>query len=208
MARALLWRFAPKVRCSSSPFMPSTNAFAADAQLIAYLNLKLREIGQPSVATPQGDGLAPLVDHFLAVSREKDRALARHLCPVDQRIQNFFYDHLESFGGAPRLPATTLVLDRPGLATVLSLPPDADKHQSNILASHRVRQGVLHNPRSDRRTTQGIFHIADFGVPVPDDKKAVPAATFGRLLAHALTPPRELQRLPFTATAATPAECF
>jgi phosphoenolpyruvate carboxykinase (diphosphate) len=190
--------------------MPSTSSssLAADAQLVAYLNLKLREIGQPGVATAQADGLAPLVDHFLAVSREKDRALARHLCPVDQRIQNFFYDHLEAVGDVPRLPATTLVLDRPGLATVLSLPPDADKYQSDILASHRVRQGVLHNPRSDRRTTQGIFHIADFGLPVPDDKKAVPAAVFGRLLQHAMNPPRELLRLPFTSTAAAPAECF
>ena len=28
---------------------------------------------------------------------------------------------------------------------------------------------LLHNPASDRRTTQGIFHIAGFGLPVPDD---------------------------------------
>ncbi|HVS53508.1 MAG TPA: hypothetical protein VHD62_14230 [Opitutaceae bacterium] len=180
----------------------------SDAQLIAYLNLKLREIGQPGVAAPLGNGLAPLVDHFLALSREKDRALSRHLCPVDQRIQNFLYDHLESHGEVPRLPASTLVLDRPDLARVLSLPPDADRHQSDILASHRVRQGVLHNPRSDRRTTQGIFHIADFGLPVPDDKKAVPAATFGRLLQRALNPPPELRRLPFTATSTSAAECF
>ena len=187
----------------------------SDAQFIAYLNLKLREIGQPGVTLPttaSGDGLAPLVDHFLALSREKDRALARHLCPVDQRIQNFLYEHLETatttYDDVPRLPAITLVLDRPGLARVLSLPADADKHQSDILSSYRVRQGVLHNPRSDRRTTQGIFHVADLGVPVPDDKKAVPPEVFGRLLRHALNPPRELLRLPFTATSGAPAECF
>jgi hypothetical protein len=180
----------------------------SDEELVAYLNLKLREIGQPGVGAAPADGLAPLVDHFLALSREKDRALSRHLCPVDQRIQNFLYEELESQCEVPRLPAITLVLDRPGLARVLSLPPDADRHQSEILSSHRVRQGVLHNPRSDRRTTQGIFHIADFGLPVPDDKKAVPPAVFGRLLQHALNPPSELRRLPFTATALQPAECF
>ncbi|MSU48729.1 MAG: hypothetical protein EXS37_06530 [Opitutus sp.] len=202
-----------------TPSLPSqSTAYSgeADAQLIVYLNLKLREIGQPGLpaTASAADGLAPLVDHFLALSREKDRALARHLCPVDQRLQNFLYEHLEpdataeGSGDVPRLPATTLVLDRPGLARVLSLPPDADRHQSDILASYRVRQGVLHNPRSDRRTTQGIFHIADFGLPVPDDKKAVPAAVFGRLLRRALSPPADLLRLSFTAGAPAAAECF
>lgn len=197
--------------------LPNSAAYTSDsdAQLFTYLNLKLREIGQPgtdAAAISAADGLAPLVDHFLALSREKDRALSRHLCPVDQRIQNFIYDHLETGttppGEIPRLPATTLVLDRPGLARALSIPPDTDRHQTDIMSSYRVRQGVLHNPRADRRTTQGIFHIAEFGPPVPDDKKAVPAAVFGRLLQHALTPPSEFLRLPFTANAAQPAECF
>ncbi len=193
---------------TSAPAYASTDS---DEQLIAYLNLKLREIGQPEFPRPAAaSGLAPLVDHFLALSREKDRALARHLSPVDQRIQNFLYDQLETTGAGEvsRLPAITLVLDRPGLARVLSLPPDADRYASDILTSHRVQQGVLHNPKSDRRTTQGIFHIAGLGLPVPDDKKTVPPAVFARLLKHALNPPRELLRLPFTATAPAPAECF
>ncbi len=180
----------------------------SDEQLVAYLNLKLREIGQPGVVTPPADALSPLVDHFLALSREKDRALSRHLCPVDQRIQNFFYEHLEGLCEVPRLPGNTLVLDRPGLARVLSLPPDADRYQNPMITSHRVRQGVLHNPRADRRTTQGIFHVAEIGPAVPDDKKAVPPAVFGRMLRHALQPPAELLRLPFTATAPAPAETF
>ncbi len=180
----------------------------ADPQLLAYLNLKLHEIGQPGVTLAATDNLSSFVDHFLTLSREKDRVLASHLCPVDQRIQNFLYDYLDGTEGTPRLPATTLVLDRPGLARALSLPPGRDEHHSSILASLRVRQGVLHNPRSDRRTTSGIFHVAEGGLPIPDDKKAVPAAVFGRLLARALTPPPELLRLPFTADAPSPAECF
>ncbi len=197
---------------SSSSAAVSPTAPKSDDELIAYLNLKLREIGQPGVAqaATATHGLAPLVDHFLALSREKDRALARHLCPVDQRLQNFLYDNLEDAGAGdvPRLPATTLVLDRPGLARVLSIPPDADTYANDILTSTRVRQGVLHNPKSDRRTTQGIFHIAGFGLPVPDDKKTVSTDVFARLLRHALNPPRELLRLPFTANAPAPAECF
>jgi len=68
-----------------------------------------------------------------------------------------------------------------GLARALSLPPSRDEHHSSILTSYRVRQGVLHNPRSDRRTTQGIFHVAEGGLPIPDDKKAVPTVVFARL---------------------------
>ena len=73
-----------------------------------------------------------------------------------------------------KLPARTFVLDRPGLARVLSLPLDRDNFASDIISSYRVKQGVLHNPRSDRRTTQGIFHIAEGGLPIPDDKLGVP----------------------------------
>ena len=179
-----------------------------DPQLLAYLNLKLHEIGQPGVTLEGGVGFSNYVDHFLTLSRERDRVLASHLCPVDQRIQNFIDDCLAGTGITPRLPATSLVLDRPGLSRALSLPPDRDEYHSSILASLRVRQGVLHNPRSDRRTTQGIFHVTEGGLPIPDDKKAVPKAVFGRLLASALTPPSELLRLPFTASAPAPAECF
>lgn len=182
-----------------------------DPRVLAYLNLKLRELGQSGVDLPADDGaaaLSGLVDHFLVLGREKDRLLARHLCPVDQRIQNFLYANLEEYGAVPHLPATTLVLDRPGLARALSLPPSADEHKSAILTSTRLHNGILHNPKSDRRTTQGIFHVAEGGLPIPDDKKAVPAPVFARLLRHALNPPAELLALPFTAASPKPAHAF
>ena len=179
----------------------------SDQRLLAYLNLKLRELSQPGVALPE-DGLNDLVGNFMALSREKDRALARHLSPVDQRIQNFLFDYLENIVEVPRLPAATFVLDRAGLARAMSLPPDRDEYQSAILTSRRVWQGVLHNPRADRRTTQGIFHVAEGGLPIPDDKKAVPAAVFGRLLAAALNPPLEYLRLPLTSSQPAQAACF
>jgi hypothetical protein len=97
------------------------------------------------------------------------------------------------------LPAASFVLDRPGLAAELSLPADGDRFESPWLTSYRVRQGVLHNPQKDRRTTEGVFHVVEGGLPIPWDKKAVPAATFAALFRAAMNPPAELLRLPFTA---------
>ena len=75
----------------------------------------------------------------------------------------------------------------------------ADSFSSPYLDSYRLPQGVLHNPRSDRRTTQGLFHIAEGGLPVPADKAAVPKQAFAALWAAALRPPEDLLTLPFTA---------
>jgi hypothetical protein len=91
------------------------------------------------------------------------------------------------------------VLDRPGLARAMSLPPGADEFASAYLHSYRTVQGVLHNPKSDRRTTQGVFHIVEGGLPIPADKLAVPRPAFAKLLAEALNPPPETATLPFTA---------
>ena len=175
---------------------------------IYYINLKLRDLGCPTFPVQLDAEFADLMGGLMAVHREKDRLLAKHLCPADTRIQNFLYDYLQDEVEVPRLPNQTFVLDRHGLARQLSLPPDKDEFSSDIINSYRVRQGVLHNPKSDRRTTQGIFHVAEGGLPVPDDKKAVPKAVFGRLLKAALQPPPELLRLPFTSTLPESAECF
>ena len=67
---------------------------------------------------------------------------------------------------------------------------------------------MLHNPSNDRRTTQGVFHVAEGGLPVPDDKLSVPKPVFARLLQLALQPPAGLLRLPFTASQEEQAECF
>jgi hypothetical protein len=67
--------------------------------------------------------------------------------------------------------------------------PTAIFFKSPLLSSYRLRNGVLHNPASDRRTTAGVFHIAEGGLPIPDDKLAVPKLAFSKLLALALNPP-------------------
>jgi hypothetical protein len=175
--------------------------------LVPYINVKLSLLGFPPVATGDTAQLGDIVSSLIAQYREKERLLANHLCPADQRIQTFLYDYLQDVPVA-KLPLRTLTLDRPGMARALSLPVDRDEFASSILNSYRVKQGVLHNPKSDRRTTQGIFHVAEGGLPIPDDKIGVPKAVFGKLLGLAFNPPREIMRLPFTATQSHPAECF
>ncbi len=136
--------------------------------------------------------------------------LGKYLCPADARIQAFLNSYLKTVcpGGAPRLPGNTFILDRPGLARLMSLPPGEDTFTSPYLRSYRIRQGVLHNPASDRRTTQGVFHIAEGGLGIPADKLAVPMQTFAALLAAALQPPPEVMALPFTAGQAEQARLF
>ena len=55
---------------------------------------------------------------------------------------------------------------------------------------------------------EGIFHIAEGGLPVPEDKVSVPKRVAGRLLQLAFAPPPELLRLPFTSAQEKQAECF
>ena len=177
----------------------------AALELVQYLHLKLAALGQSS-----GKGLADapflqIASPLLRSHYQKERLLGKYLCPADTRVQSFLDETLRDCcpEGAPRLPASTFVLDRPGLARTLSLPLDAHSFSSPYLRSYRVPQGVLHNPANDRRTTRGVFHIAEGGFPIPADKQAVPKRTFAALLAAALRPPSDVLTLPFTASART-----
>jgi hypothetical protein len=172
------------------------------------INLRLALLGCPTVEDAQSATWTKLTSPIFARHREITRQLADRLCPADARIQHFLHVYLSDLGPAPRLPARTFVLDEPGMARELSLPPGGDTYESPLLKSYRLHNGVLHNPVNDRRTTQGVFHVADGGLPVPDDKFAVPRLTFSKLLAYALNPPPELARLPFTAGGSSAAECF
>ena len=182
-------------------------AQATPAQLVSFINVKLALLGCQPVVVEGGGDSSDIVAAFAAQYQEKERLLGQYLCPADQRIQTFLYDYLQDVP-VTRLPLRTFTLDRAGMARLLSLPVDRDDFSSDIINSYRVKQGVLHNPRSDRRTTQGIFHVTEGGLPIPDDKLGVPKITFAKMLSLALNPPRELLRLPFTATQPQPAECF
>ncbi|MGB0720821.1 MAG: hypothetical protein ACPGU7_00365 [Gammaproteobacteria bacterium] len=179
-------------------------------QLQLYINLKLASTGLPTCGSGYDSEFLSAASDLLKSYQEKSRLLSSYLCPADHRIQHFLNDYLHGsdLEGVPRLPSSTIVLDRHGVARELSLPVDGDKFESDIVSSYRLRQGVLHNPASDRRTTKGSFHVAEGGLPIPGDKKAVPKIAFARMLRAALSPPPELMRLPFTAHQEHKAETF
>ena len=178
-------------------------------RMIQYVNLKLAALGKPHFGKDSNRFL-DLATDLIKNHQEKNRILANYLCPSDRRIQNFIDSYLSEYREKVnlRLPSNTFILDSHGIARALSLPPDKDEFQSEIISSYRLKQGILHNPKNDRRTTKGVFHIAEGGLPIPDDKKAVPKVTFATLLLAALNPPKELLQIPFTASQEKKAELF
>src|SRR5688572_18246100 len=118
------------------------------SQVVHVVNLKLAALGCAPVESHSDE-------HFHEVARallsQPDTTSASFLPPVDSRIQAYLDRTFDP--GTARMPAKTLVLDRPGLARALSIPFGGHDFSSSILNSFRVRQGVLHNPKSDRRTT-------------------------------------------------------
>src|SRR5512147_2636815 len=175
---------------------------------VSSILLKLAAMG---VRIPPGAGdedVLHLAGDLFARYREQTRLLSEHLCPVDRRIQRYIDSLLAAAGlpGPVRLPSETLILDRYGLARELSLPIDAESWHNELVSSYRLDNGVLHNPVNDRRTTQGVFHVAEGGLPIPGDKLRVPLTAYLRLLQEALRPPADLMRLPFTANWPEPVE--
>jgi len=183
-----------------APPKPKTESIAPEAEVMRYIDLKLAALGHAPSRHTDADFLAiarPLLRNY----HQKDLMLGNLLCPADRRIQAFLDDYLKDVapGGAARIPGNTFLLDRPGLARVMSLPLSGDTFTSPYLRSYRWPPGILHTPKRDRRTTQGIFHIVEGGLPVPADKLAVPKKTFAALLAAALNPPADLMTIPFSA---------
>lgn len=188
--------------------------------LIRYINMKLASMNMPiyskNVVADNGknmsdDDFMKLTENLLANYREKIRLLSGHIInPVDMRIQSFINDYLKDieYNRSIRIPDDSLVIDEAGMARELSLPPDKDEYLSPQINSYRIRQGILHNPKHDRRTTKGTFHIVTGGLPIPPDKKAVPKIVFANLLHEALNPPKELLELPFTANQEKKANLF
>src|SRR5580704_1064891 len=179
------------------------------SEVVRYIDLKLAALGCPTSRHTSSDLLdiaRPLLRNF----RQKDLMLGNLLCPADRRIQTFLTDYLKDAcpGGAAQIPANTFLLDRPGLARVMSLPLSSDSFASPYLQSYRLPQGILHNPKRDRRTTQGIFHIVEGGLPVPADKLEVPKKAFAALLAAALKPPASLMTLPIADGETEPVRLF
>ena len=190
--------------------LPDTTPEEEQKKLHLYINLKLASSGQPTCVDGEAAEFLGTAQDLLLTYREKNRLLAEYRCPADRRIETFLQDYFADLESVtvPRLPGTSFVLDRHGVAREISLPMGSDEFKSDIVSSYRVKQGVIHNPASDRRTTKGSFHIAEGGLPIPGDKRAVPKDVFAVMLSHAFTPPDKLLTLPFTAEMTNPARMF
>ncbi len=187
--------------------------------VIRYINMKLASMGQPIFEGQfhiEKDGMTEqefvnLAESLLNNYREKMRILSKNVInPVDKRIQNFINHYLSDleFERSLRIPFDSFVLDKPGLGREVSLPPDKNNYSTPYYESYRIRQGILHNPVNDRRTTKGSFHIVKGGLPIPVDKRAVPKITFAHMLHAALNPPEDFKILPFTASQEKKAKLF
>jgi len=190
------------------------HAKTADDRRRTYLHrcihLQLLSLGLPGATTHAEPALLEIAGGLLANYRQKSRILDDYRCPADRRIESYLKAHLAdlNLSFTPRLPGQTFVLDQHGVARELSVPKDRDQYESPLVKSYRVRNGVLHNARSDRRTTKGTFHVAQGGLPIPDDKVAVSQAVFAEMFRQAVNPPKDLLVLPFTAQMGQPAEVF
>jgi hypothetical protein len=175
-----------------------------------FIQLKLMSLGVGGTWRTEDTLFSAMAGSLLDNYRQKSQLLRDYRCPADRRIEAFLNDMCAPLiGDEPlRLPNDTFSLDAPGVARELSLPADGDRFESLLLQSYRIRNGVLHNPRTDRRTTQGTFHVAEGGLPIPADKIAVPLEAFTKMFRAAVRPPEENLTLPYTSFLPIKAKVF
>ncbi|HYE69796.1 MAG TPA: hypothetical protein VEA58_14360, partial [Anaerovoracaceae bacterium] len=180
---------------------------------IKYINFKLASLGLPiyrSNDTDEANGtyFIDLFEDIIKDYKEKTRMVDVNEVGIHKRINQFLSAYFYDSTTPPKGVADSLTLDHYGLAREMSLPPDGNTFSNEYISSYRIKQGVLHNPRNDRRTTEGSFHIVEGGMAIPYDKKAVPKEAFVKLYQSAIKPPDELKILPFTINQAQPAKTF
>lgn len=166
-----------------------------------YISLRLAEMGFMETLQKGEKPILTIAREFLANYNQRGAFYGYPLSPIDTRIQNFidsYFQHDKEHFNL-QLPRQTFVLDSYGLARSISLPKNEMEYHSEYVSSYRIEQGILHNPKNDRRTTKGVFHISEGGLPIPYDKKAVPQATAAFLLEKALHPDDTVAQLPYAA---------
>ncbi len=189
--------------------LPERRAVDRRQIILQHICLQLSSLGHRCQLSADR-GYLSVADSLLKNYSAQRKLLAEYRCPADQRIQNFLNDYLKRNGVDVeiKLPGETFNLNEEGIARELSLPHGSDAYKSDLVESYRLIQGVLHNPKSDRRTTSGVFHIVEGGLPIPADKKAVPVDVYANLLQVALDPPTELMSLPITSKHEKPVDLW
>lgn len=190
---------------SEEPGIQETNHFED------YLNLKFAARGMPIVGNEQDYPFLEMGRSLILNFQERLRLLKSHRCPADEHITNWLNSYLDGTDvfeeNEAKLP-DALYLEKHGLSRLLSLPARSDKFESDIVSSFRTWQGVCHNPAKDRRTTKGVFHVTEGGLPIAADKLSVPKVTFAHMLKAALNPPEDLMVLPYTSEEPEPVRAF
>ncbi len=180
---------------------------------IQYINFKLASLGLPVYRSNDnrdeaGIYFIDLLDDIIKDYKEKKRMVDVNEVGIYKRINRFFSNYFSDSANPPKVVDDSLMLDHYGLAREMSLPPDGNTFSNEYISSYRIKQGVLHNPRNDRRTTEGSFHIVEGGLSIPNDKKAVPKVAFRKLYEAAINPPEDMKLLPFTINQPEPARTF
>ena len=189
--------------------LPERRAIDKRQTALQHICLQLASLGYRCQLSSDRGYLA-VADSLLKNYTAQRQLLAEYRCPADQRIQNFLNDYFKRNGVDVKikLPGETFSLNEEGIARELSLPYNGDTYKSDLIESYRLIQGVLHNPKNDRRTTSGVFHIVEGGLPIPADKKAVPVDVYAHLLQVALDPPTELMNLPIASEHEKPVDMW
>ena len=180
-------------------------------RLRIYIAFQMASAGlTPPDQASGADSLAALSTGILDSLKEKNRLLAEHRAPVDSRIEAYLNHYFGKLvRDAPlRLPSRSLTLDRHGMARELSLPVNGQVFKNELVESYRCLNGVLNNPKADRRTTAGTFHVVQGGLPIPGDKRVVPKEVFVRLFRAAMRPPVDWMTLPYMSQTGNPAHSW
>jgi len=169
-----------------------------------YIRLMLASHALP-VKPKTAGGILDLAKDLLANYHERTRLLNGVLCPCGARIQKFLTNHFadvaDKLPGKIQLPSEVFTLPCHGIARALSLPTNGTNiFKNDYVTSVRVLQGVLHNPKSDKRTTVGSFHIVEGGLPISDDKYRVPREVGAKLFYYALQFPEKDLKVPYCQT--------
>jgi phosphoenolpyruvate carboxykinase (diphosphate) len=191
----------------------SFNYVATRQDRVQYINFKLASLGLPIYRADErqdntGTYFIDLFQDIIKDYREKTRLVDINQVGIYKRINQFFRAYFNDSTISLKEIESALTLDHYGLAREMSLPLDSNTFTNEYVSSYRIKQGVLHNPKHDRRTTKGSFHIVEGGLAIPYDKKAVPKEVFVKLYQAAVHPPEALRIIPFTANLKQPAKSF